>query len=46
MPIQRFVRLRRQKNCRGAADANNVFLPSASPIILPKALELKFERCS
>ena len=43
--IQRFVRLRWQRNCRGTAEPNNVFLASASAIILPTAFELKFERC-
>ena len=42
--MQRFVRLRRQKNRQGTAEAN-AFLASASAIILPKTFELKFERC-
>ena len=43
---QRFVRLRPLKSYRGTAEANNVFLASASTIILTTAFELKFERCT
>ena len=43
--IQRFVQLRRQKNCQGTAQANYVCLASASAIILLVAFEQKFKCC-
>ena len=42
MQIKRFVQLHWQKNYQGTAEAN-VFLASASAIILLTAFELKFE---
>ena len=43
--IQRFVRLLWQIDCRDTAKINDVFNTSASAILLPITLLLKFECC-